>query len=128
LRNPEKLAVAMLQATFCFEPPGDTPSRKGIVDAVALGCIPIFTAPEQRLLWPWHVSKEEWKSASVLLDQKVQQSGGLLVALRAISDAEIQRLRSMLQRLAKRLRYAPGEEDDDALSIALAGAWRAALT
>eukprot|EP00929_Paragymnodinium_shiwhaense_P097481 TRINITY_DN59146_c0_g1_i1.p1 TRINITY_DN59146_c0_g1~~TRINITY_DN59146_c0_g1_i1.p1 ORF type:complete len:924 (+),score=142.76 TRINITY_DN59146_c0_g1_i1:71-2842(+) len=126
LRQPEKLAAAMLESTFCFEPPGDTPSRKGIVDAVSLGCIPIFTAPEQRRLWSWHVSESEWVESSVLVEGHAPGSVKILERLRSISDSDVQRMRALLPRLAARFRYAPAEEDDDALSIALKGAWRAA--
>ena len=52
-------------STFCLQPPGDTISRSGIVDAVTLGCIPVFFHPQQRELWTDH-----WRAAeaSVLFD------------------------------------------------------------
>ena len=35
------MAEAYNTSTFCVQPPGDTPTRKGIVDALLLGCIPV---------------------------------------------------------------------------------------
>jgi len=48
------LARAMLGATFCLQPTGDSPSRKGMVDSVLLGCIPVLFEGKQLTLWPWH--------------------------------------------------------------------------
>ena len=35
-------------------PGGDTISRKGIVDAILLGCIPVLFHTGQLAQWPWH--------------------------------------------------------------------------
>ena len=50
------VAIARLyrEATFCLQPMGDSITRKAMVDAVLLGCIPVFFHAGQRLQWPWH--------------------------------------------------------------------------
>ena len=39
---------------FCLQPPGDAVSRKGVVDALLLGCIPVLFHIGQVKQWPWH--------------------------------------------------------------------------
>ena len=62
------------RSIFCPHPYGDAFTRKAMVDALALGCIPVFTNEEQRHLWP-----KFWGSwiynASVLLSVDSVLSG-----------------------------------------------------
>ena len=53
------------RSVFCLQPPGDVVARGAIVDAISVGCIPVFLHPAQRALWPLH-----WNGAraSVLFD------------------------------------------------------------
>merc|ERR1711953_1608408 len=32
----------MANSTFCLEPPGDSPTRKGFFDALLVGCVPVI--------------------------------------------------------------------------------------
>lgn len=42
-------------ATFCLMPPGDTPYRAAMLDAMAMGCIPVPFHPSQTHdLWQLH--------------------------------------------------------------------------
>lgn len=75
------------RSIFCLQPPGDTLVRTGIVDAISVGCIPVFFHAAQRRLWPqyWHAP-----AASVLFDWS-QQGASLspanaTSALRALID------------------------------------------
>ena len=52
-------------ARFCLQPPGDTIPRAGIVDALSVGCIPVFFHPQQQRLWPRHWNASQ---ASLLFD------------------------------------------------------------
>jgi hypothetical protein len=43
-------------STFCIQPPGDTPSRKAVVDALLAGCIPVVVGrgdSESVYRYPW---------------------------------------------------------------------------
>ena len=53
------------KSRFCLTPPGDTIPRQGIVDAITVGCVPVFFHRQQQDLWPWH-----WvaTNASILYD------------------------------------------------------------
>ena len=39
-----RILYAYLRSEFCLMPSGDTPSRQGIMDALLVGCIPVFFA------------------------------------------------------------------------------------
>ncbi|CAD7936504.1 unnamed protein product [Amoebophrya sp. A120] len=58
------LVKVMMRSTFCLQPEGDTPSRKGLLDSLALGCIPVLSSEKQQKLWRWHLG--DWKDFSVL--------------------------------------------------------------
>mmetsp|Transcript_41053 Transcript_41053/g.135277 ORF Transcript_41053/g.135277 Transcript_41053/m.135277 type:complete len:499 (-) Transcript_41053:18-1514(-) len=51
--------AAYASSTFCLQPPGDTFGRSAIVDALSVGCIPVFFHPRQLELWPrfWNASR-----------------------------------------------------------------------
>ena len=44
-------AAQYARSDFCLMPPGDTLARQGIVDAIAVGCVPVFFHPGQLSLW-----------------------------------------------------------------------------
>ena len=50
----EEIVKTKVNSVFCLEPEGDTPSRKGLVDSIVLGCIPVLFSARQARLWPWH--------------------------------------------------------------------------
>ncbi|CAD7936502.1 unnamed protein product [Amoebophrya sp. A120] len=58
------LVQVMMRSTFCLQPEGDTPSRKGLLDSLALGCIPVLSSAKQQVLWRWHLG--DWEDFSVL--------------------------------------------------------------
>mmetsp|Transcript_2278 Transcript_2278/g.4786 ORF Transcript_2278/g.4786 Transcript_2278/m.4786 type:complete len:244 (+) Transcript_2278:912-1643(+) len=53
------------RATFCLNPGGDTPDRKGISDAIASGCIPVFFSKHSAVGWSWFWSS--WKDAAHIM-------------------------------------------------------------
>ena len=42
-------------ATFCIQPGGDTPYRKGLYDAILMGCIPVVFGRHNTEVAPWFV-------------------------------------------------------------------------
>ena len=67
----EHLVNAILNATFCAEPPGSTVSRKGLVDAIVLGCIPIVFEPQQLVLYEAFVTRAEFESFAVFIPERL---------------------------------------------------------
>lgn len=114
-----RLVSLMLNATFCLEPDGDTPSRKGLIDAIVLGCIPVLFLPAQRKLWPWHLP--DWSTFSVLLDP---HSDNAVTQLQKIPPGKVARLRKQLARVARGLSYEIHEGTGDVVERSLRNAWR----
>ena len=54
LRMVREIGAFYVNTTFCPMPIGDACTRKAIIDALLLGCLPVLVHPCQRLQWPWH--------------------------------------------------------------------------
>lgn len=65
ISNSEGAVHLYSNSVFCLQPPGDSLPRSAILDAIAVGCIPVFFDPRQRELWPWHWNAS---AASVTFD------------------------------------------------------------
>ena len=46
----QQIVEDSLKATFCIAPPGTNLSRKGLIDSIVLGCIPVVVCPQQLTL------------------------------------------------------------------------------
>ena len=94
------------RSVFCLQPPGDTIVRTAIIDAIAVGCIPVFFHVAQAALWPWH-----WKSdrASVLFDWSApdapQNATLALQELLAMPEARVRALQASVSEAAHKLYY-----------------------
>jgi len=55
----------LMASTFCINPPGDTPTRKGLFDSLVLGCIPVVTSEDSLQHYSFHLPF--WRSVSVLV-------------------------------------------------------------
>lgn len=55
----------LMASTFCLNPPGDTPTRKGLFDSLVLGCIPVITSEDSLQHYRFHLPF--WRSVSVLV-------------------------------------------------------------
>ena len=113
------------------QPAGDDPARKGIIDSLTCGCIPVLFYHESRQLWPAHWGG--WASgASVLLPYEHVLNGSLnvLQALESISPHEIASMQSTIRHHVHAMHYAfrPDGESGDALEVLLDDVWRRAYT
>ena len=112
------------KSTFSLQPAGDDPARKGLIDSVTCGCVPVVFQEQQQQLWPHHWAA--WvREATVRLPMDAVLNGTLdvLAALRAIPQRRIARMQQVLRANAHRLHYAlVGARDaaGDALEITLA--------
>ena len=131
------IAGVFWRAQFCLQPGGDTVSRKSILDALLLGCIPVLFHVGQRLQWPWHW--REWvNDATVLFDADDVLSGRLDVpeALRAVPAARVAQMRATIARYAHRMQYSAVDSqalresgalpanEEDAFGRLLQGVWQ----
>lgn len=123
----QKAAESKLNSTFCVEPPGTTPGRQSIVNALLLGCIPVIFSREQDELWPLHWGG--WRSDSrVLLPAEpfIKNPGALLGALKAIPPERIRHMQLTIKSHARSMQYATGDMAGDAFETLLHGILRAA--
>ena len=134
------------RATFSLQPPGDDPARKGIIDSLTCGCIPVLFHPAQRRLWPYHWGA--WANASSVLihtaaggeteagstpharpharsyDPRQPRHTDVLAALAAIPQEEVRRMQAAIAANAHRLVYGFGDEfermgKEDAMGVLL---------
>ena len=127
-REGNRMLVATLNgyrdAVYSLQPAGDDPARKGLIDSVTSGCIPVVFQEQQRMLWPLHWGS--WvNDATVLLpmDAVINGSLNVLDALRAIPQRRVARMQQTIRENAHTLHYALSgsaeTEGDDALEITL---------
>ena len=99
-------------SVFCLQPPGDTLPRAGIVDAISVGCIPVFLHAAQRDLWPlhWDASKSsklyDWQSTRHCSRRPGRcNASGLILDLLSTPDAEVRALQAAVAHSAQRMYY-----------------------
>ncbi|KAE8657353.1 xyloglucan galactosyltransferase KATAMARI1-like protein isoform 2 [Hibiscus syriacus] len=69
--DPIRFMKPMLQATFCLQPPGDTPTRRSTFDAITAGCIPVFFEElTAKLQYEWHLPADKYSEFSVFIPKE----------------------------------------------------------
>ena len=104
-------------ATFCLQPIGDTISRKGVVDALLLGCIPVLFHRGQQQQWGWFWGS--WVTdATVLFNMTAVIDGTVDVVhqLRGIAPARVTAMRETISRHAHAFQWS----STDSLLVAAA--------
>ena len=114
-KNEDQIYEEYLRSVFCLNPPGDSISRRAIVDSTLLGCIPVLFHRGQALQWPWHWS---WGvNASVLLPWTSNSS--VIDALAAIPQDRVRFMQETIRTNAVSLAYRTYDAPDDAFAIIL---------
>jgi hypothetical protein len=119
------MARIFADATFCLEPGGDSPYRKGFYDALLSGCVPVVFGLYNARVAPWFVPR----GAVVELNETAYYRGeyDALAALAAIPPSDVLRRQRALAAGAHRAQYALDDVPGDAVETLLRGARRAAL-
>eukprot|EP00316_Scyphosphaera_apsteinii_P011620 CAMPEP_0119304550 /NCGR_PEP_ID=MMETSP1333-20130426/5747_1 /TAXON_ID=418940 /ORGANISM="Scyphosphaera apsteinii, Strain RCC1455" /LENGTH=422 /DNA_ID=CAMNT_0007307455 /DNA_START=161 /DNA_END=1426 /DNA_ORIENTATION=- len=109
-------------AHFCLQPIGDTCERKGIIDALLMGCIPVLFHECQLHLWELHWGG--WRGDSSVFinaDSLIKGSTTVAATLRAISLQRRKEMRDTIRRFGHQLTYSLVDDDKqgDALAITL---------
>eukprot|EP00746_Dinoflagellata_sp_MGD_P153009 gnl/MRDRNA2_/MRDRNA2_84012_c0_seq3.p1 gnl/MRDRNA2_/MRDRNA2_84012_c0~~gnl/MRDRNA2_/MRDRNA2_84012_c0_seq3.p1 ORF type:complete len:438 (+),score=42.54 gnl/MRDRNA2_/MRDRNA2_84012_c0_seq3:67-1380(+) len=91
---------------FCMQPPGDSMVRKGMVDSLLVGCIPVLFEPEQIGVWPWHWNG--WRNMSMVYIHKNAHSDPISV-LKGIPLEKRKQMRETIARNAHKMQYALDE-------------------
>jgi len=99
----------IMASTFCINPKGDSPTRKGLFDALVLGCIPvIFT--EDSLKW-YRMHIPSWESISVLVSENMVMQEGFnlfdyLQAYARDDPSGVQQKQRAINNIAYSLQYS----------------------
>ena len=102
-----RVASAYWQSTYCLQPSGDSLMRKGVVDSLLLGCIPVLFSPAQREVWPWHWG--DWVvNATVLLTSR---QWDFTRQLSALPPANLEQLQDTIARFGHRMWHATSAAD-----------------
>eukprot|EP00966_Prymnesium_polylepis_P299189 6913098-Prymnesium_polylepis.1 len=117
-----------------MQPTGDAVSRKGVIDALLLGCIPVLFHPGQAAQWPSHWGS--WQPhASILLNGSAVERGTLdpVAALAAVPPERVAAMQATIAARAHTMQYSTADTatlrpqlpvgDEDAFGLALRSAW-----
>lgn len=128
--DPLKVMKPMLQASFCLQPPGETPTRRSTFDSILAGCIPVFfehlTARKQ---YGWHLPEDRYNEFSVFIEKEdvVFKGVKILDVLRRIPRVEVRRMKEKVIEMLPRVIYRRHgsslgmKETKDAFDIAVEG-------
>ncbi|KAH7549587.1 hypothetical protein JRO89_XS13G0052900 [Xanthoceras sorbifolium] len=106
--DPIRYMKPMLQATFCLQPPGDTPTRRSTFDAIIAGCIPVFFEEQSaKSQYGWHLPPEMYDEFSVFIPKEDVVFKGLKIldVLQSIPKAKVRKMREKVIELMPRLMY-----------------------
>lgn len=106
-QNLTEFQEHMTQAVFCPQPAGDSPTRRGMYDAILLGCIPvIFRAHSLDRLFPSAPEFNPTLFTVLLNEQEIINGASLIDLLLAIPAEEILRKQIHIQSLAGKTQWA----------------------
>ncbi|XP_059432808.1 probable xyloglucan galactosyltransferase GT19 [Corylus avellana] len=106
--DPIRYMKPMLQATFCLQPPGDTPTRRSTFDSLLAGCIPVFFEElSAKLQYTWHLPEEIYREFSVFIPKEEVVFKGLRIVevLMGIPRTRVRRMREKVIELMPRVMY-----------------------
>lgn len=118
VRSPERVNTLFLSSTFCLQPSGDSPTRKGIFDSLLAGCIPIlFTNSSAYTQYMWHLP-QNGSLYSVFFDGDEVIHGHVNIFSTLIHIANdtwrLRRMQEEIIRILPQIVYSvPGNHSDD---------------
>lgn len=122
----------MNNATFCFQPGGDSPYRKSLYDSYLTGCIPVVFGQYNARVSPWHFWPGHERNSMVVINASMylreKKSFNVLNHLASIEPDIVRKMQHTIAANAHRLQYAIDEYPDDAVDILLKGAAHMART
>ncbi|KAM1352564.1 hypothetical protein ACFX14_032209 [Malus domestica] len=106
--DPIRFMRPMLQASFCLQPPGDTPTRRSTFDSIVAGCIPVFfESLSAKVQYGWHLPEDQYGDFSVFIPKEdvVYKETRVLDVLRSIPRARVRRMRERVLEMIPRVMY-----------------------
>lgn len=123
--DANKTLLLKRKATFCLEPPGDTPYRRSFTDDIALGCIPVLFNRMQNHAYSW--MWDGWREASRVLVPRGPFSKGqidLFALLSSIPDHFRRRMQANIAAHGRKFQMSREDDPGDAVHMILQGAMR----
>lgn len=115
-----------MESEFCLQPPGDSPTRKSMFDALIVGCIPVVFDPlTAHYQYSWHFPEDHKKYSVFIEQEEVKMSKvNVIKELVKIPLKKREEMRKyIIDELMPRLVYAHQdaklEKFEDAITIAL---------
>ncbi|KAH9607153.1 hypothetical protein KSS87_005078 [Heliosperma pusillum] len=106
--DPIRYMKPMLEASFCLQPPGETPARRSTFDGMIAGCIPVFFEDQSaKTQFQWHLPPAEFGEFSVtILKEDVVFKGLKIVdVLMGIPKSEVRRMREKVMEMIPKVMY-----------------------
>eukprot|EP00271_Cylindrocystis_brebissonii_P015815 TRINITY_DN38848_c0_g1_i1.p1 TRINITY_DN38848_c0_g1~~TRINITY_DN38848_c0_g1_i1.p1 ORF type:complete len:517 (+),score=40.66 TRINITY_DN38848_c0_g1_i1:544-2094(+) len=126
IMKPHNVMWFYLSGKFCFQPPGDTPTRKGLFDCMLAGGIPVTFHRETFALYEWHLPSSPEDEVLVYIPSEglTENNIGIVIdKVRAIPPEKVARMQENIIKLIPDLIYSmPGNtvrEFRDAFHIAV---------
>lgn len=102
------------RSIYCLCPPGDSPIRRAIFDAILAGCIPVLFStrltPRPLHQYNWHLSDDDINSTVVLLDatstHKIVNIDYIEQLILAFSPSDVRKMQKAIATLSRRLQYS----------------------
>jgi hypothetical protein len=100
--------LAYYTSVFCLTPPGDDPTRRGLIDSLLAGCIPVTFNPNTLLnQLPLHLTATQAQEIGVYIPlSSFMNKGNLIHILRSIPSAIVKEKQLLIARLAPGLQYS----------------------
>ncbi|CAK9192193.1 unnamed protein product, partial [Sphagnum troendelagicum] len=127
-KNPQVVHSAFMDADFCLQPRGDTPTRRSDFDSMIAGCIPIFFDKDSAYTqYKWYLPGDS-ESYSIFIDERdIQRGMKVEDTLKKFTQEQIVSLRERVICLLPNIVYlnvsSPGEVSDiqDAFNLSVNG-------
>ncbi|XAR54972.1 hypothetical protein NMG60_11030327 [Bertholletia excelsa] len=106
--DPIRFMRPMLQASFCLQPPGDTPTRRSTFDSILAGCIPVFFEEQSaKAQYTWHLPADRMEDFSVFIPKEEVVFKGLKITdvLKGIPRTEVRKKREKVLEIMPRIIY-----------------------
>ncbi|TQE12763.1 hypothetical protein C1H46_001636 [Malus baccata] len=94
--DPIRFMRPMLQASFCLQPPSDTPTRRSTFDSIMVGCIPVFFEDSSaKAQYGWHLPEDQYREFSVFIlnEDVVFKETRVLDVFRSIPKVRVRMMR-----------------------------------
>lgn len=115
-RDTARADIAMKayeKSVFCLCPPGDTPIRRAIFDALLAGCIPVLFQSNRIknsiAQYSWHFTRQEIENIFIFLDASnvsMLSYNHLDTLVSSYSASDVQRRQKAISLIARRIQYS----------------------